>query len=125
MPLQAPGPGHAWRTTSNRCSSSILPTVNAPERGTETQRSGSRATMCTRGNFTERLERVGDVHRVALFVAQGGAVLVADAGLDRPAVHEDGGAVVPNGGHRAPGHIFVAAGDGDIGVVVLGLREHR
>jgi hypothetical protein len=31
MPPQAPGPGHPWRTTSNRSSSAILPTVKAPE----------------------------------------------------------------------------------------------
>ena len=30
IPPQAPGPGHACCTTSMRCSSVILPTVNAP-----------------------------------------------------------------------------------------------
>ena len=31
IPPQAPGPGHAWRTTSNRSSSAIFPTAKAPE----------------------------------------------------------------------------------------------
>lgn len=45
---------------------------------------------------------------------------MARPGLDGAAVDYDGGAVVSDGGHEAAGHVFVAAGEGDVAVVVLG-----
>ena len=49
---------------------------------------------------------------------------VAGTRLNRPAVDDDGGAVVSDGSHEAPRHVFVAAWDGDVTVVVLG-HDHR
>jgi len=65
IPPQAPGPGHAWRTTSNRSSSAILPTVKAPEDAVN--------IILTLHVKIERttigLECVGNIDCVALLVA--------------------------------------------------------
>ena len=52
------------------------------------------------------------------------AAKVGEAGLDRAAVDHDAGAIQPTHGHDAAGHVLVAAGQGDAGVVPLG-THHR
>jgi hypothetical protein len=36
----------------------------------------------------------------------------------------DGGPIVSYGGYKAPWHVLVAAGDGDVAVVMLSLERH-
>mmetsp|Transcript_31242 Transcript_31242/g.82783 ORF Transcript_31242/g.82783 Transcript_31242/m.82783 type:complete len:535 (-) Transcript_31242:39-1643(-) len=62
-----------------------------------------------------RLERRDDVKLLVL--------VGAAASADRAAVHHHGGPVDARHGHDAAGHVFVAAGDGDVGVVEL--RAHH
>lgn len=48
---------------------------------------------------------------------------LAVADCDGAAVDHEGGAVVAGHGHDASGHVLIAAGDGDAGVVVLGTGD--
>lgn len=138
IPPQAPGPGQACRTTSTRCSSVILPTVNAPsftssskahekkfKKSQSTQKKrllkSNDAIFPTR-RLTVRFKRVRDIDRIALLVSHRRAIDVSLAGLYRAAVHDDRRTVVSHRGHRAAWHVLVASGQGYIAVVVLGLE---
>ena len=57
------------------------------------------------------LERVRDVHVLALVEAHVRAIDLADTGLDRAAIHDDRGTVVADRGHHASGHVLVTARD--------------
>src|SRR5712671_4793439 len=60
IPPQAPGPGHACRTTSRRCSSVIFPTTNAPLEGHHHHQFALANGIAT-PLFTIRFKRVCDV----------------------------------------------------------------
>ena len=47
---------------------------------------------------------------------------MADAGLNGTTVNDDGRTVVSNGSHEATWHVFVASRDGNVTVIMLGLR---
>ena len=74
---------------------------------------------------TVRFESVDDVDVLALLETHVRAVDVARAGRDGATIDEDGRAIVSRGSNHTAGHVLVAAGDGDVGVVVLGLENVR
>ena len=126
IPPQAPGPGHACRTTSRRCSSVILPTANAPFEKKVRQHSQKiciAILVATTLRLTVRFKRVRDIDGVALLVSHRRAIDVPLADLYRAAVHDDRRAVVSHRGHGTARHVLVASGQGYVTIVVLGLAN--
>ena len=69
IPPQAPGPGQAWRTTSNRSSSAIFLTAKAPESVVNVN-----LPLQANKKRTIGLECVRNINCVALFVTHGGTI---------------------------------------------------
>ena len=76
---------------------------------------GAARRRCAGDVLAVALEGGDDVERVARCVVPG---------ADRAAVDHERGAVQPAHGHQAAGHVLVAAGERDVGVVPLG-AHHR
>jgi hypothetical protein len=103
---------------SNRCSSVILPTVNAPlnEGIIELQTPAGAGTP-----FTIRFKRVRDIDAIALRVSHFGAVHMSLADLDCSTIYDDGRAIVSYCGHHTARHILVTSRYRYIAIVMLGL----
>src|SRR6266849_4387299 len=124
IPPQAPGPGHACRTTSKRCSSVILPTVKAPSNPfaliKPTKNHDHQTTQ-----LTVRFKRVRDIDWIAFLVSHRRAVDMSLADLYRTAIHDDRRAVVSYRGYRTAWHILVTSRQGYVAIVVLGLGGEK
>ena len=81
---------------------------------------GLRLVAAVVGGLDERVVGIGAVRFVAGRDVDGLAQELAVADCDGAAVDHEGGSIVPGHGHDAAGHVFIAAGEGDAGVVVLG-----
>jgi hypothetical protein len=102
---------------SNRCSSVILPTVNAPlSEGIIELQSPAGCTP-----FTIRFKRVRDVDAIALRVSHFRAVYMSLADLDCSTIYDDGRAIVSHCSHHTARHILVTPGYRYIAIVMLGL----
>lgn len=104
IPPHAPGPGHAWRTTSCLCSSVIVPVKYAPiVAGIRPIRN----TSYWRGKcHTIRLKGIANIYHFPFLEAHTWTVKMSHTRRDRSSINNDSRSIMSGSSHNTSGHFI-------------------